>query len=124
MTTQQRRVIDLSSGTFVPQRVQRQSVPPRVVPQQAPTRQNVIFQGVSNPVMTQTGAGPFDNVRHSQDTTTHPTPSQTSQPTTRKEEPSKSKDDRIVVNGCDVTGCSTIAEAYEKNKLKMKFLVV
>lgn len=152
MTRHERRVLDLSGGTYVPpqqrpqvqrqltqQQIQaqaspvqqrQQAQPVHIPPVQSSNRQNVIFQGVSNPTVTQTGTGPFDAVRRMQDNISQaqqlvgttpqvPTPRRTSEEAPQQ----KVKDSSVLVNGCDVSGCTTIAEAYEKNKGKIKFLL-
>jgi metal-dependent hydrolase (beta-lactamase superfamily II) len=63
--------------------------------------------------------GPFEHRRPQepqQTTQTHP-------PVQKKPVPTESKEKTVIINGCDVTGCTTIAEAYEKNSGKIKFLL-
>jgi hypothetical protein len=148
MSGHQRRVLDLSANTYVPpqQRPVVQQAPVVLQVRQQPYVQNVLMQGISNPTYTQTGMGPFENVRSMQDNTaraqqmvmsqqqlasvvqsTPIQPMQQPAPIVQRREgshqSSKPKGDEVIVNGCDVTGCTTIAEAYEKNKGKIKFVL-
>lgn len=126
-----KRMIDLSTGGSLPQvttalQPVRQSNPPVVRQLQSP-----LLHNVANPSYTTRDVMPFENIMRVQEISAQipanvrlPPPSmpqQVSHPS-RSATPQEEKkvDDPVIINGCDVTGCESIEEIYEKNKRRIR----
>ena len=144
-----KRIIDLSSGTnTIPQRQQQQRYEnhPQPVQRQVQVRK-ALLQDIQTPTYTTKDIGPFENIRQIQEISAqnqvarsqmiqhHPVHHQSPpqplpqvapqqpQVATPQQDPPK-KDHNHVVNGCDISGCTSIADVYEKNKGRIKLLLM
>ena len=92
-----KRIIDLSNGGSIPRPIYQASQP---------------IYNIQSPSYVQRNIAPFENVKKVQEVST-----QVSPPQVKEEEKEK-----VIVNGCDITGCTRVLDAYNKNAKKMRFV--